>query len=206
MVIDYNEKYQGYIGIDEVARGNFFGPSLFVGVCLKVPYNELSFAVDSKTTTKEQRKELYDKIITKVDYHLVRISPQNIDKHGLSKSIKGALEEIINHFPDKKFIYDGKAKFGVENPMLETEIQADSKVVAVSCASIIAKYNLDLLMEEYHKNYPNYGFDTHAGYATKKHIQSVKEYGFLEDHRMSYNVKELEEFKQSINGSSNILF
>lgn len=56
MVIDYNEKYQGYIGIDEVARGNFFGPSLFVGVCLKVPYNELSFAVDSKTTTKEQRK------------------------------------------------------------------------------------------------------------------------------------------------------
>ena len=64
MVIDYNEKYQGYIGIDEVARGNFFGPSLFVGVCLKVPYNELSFAVDSKTTTKEQRKELYDKIIT----------------------------------------------------------------------------------------------------------------------------------------------
>lgn len=126
---------------------------------------------------------------------MVKISPQKIDKDGLSKSIKEALEEIMIYFKGRKTIYDGKTKFGVESPLLETEIKADGKVISVSCASIIAKYNLDLLMETYHKKYPQYGFDTHAGYATKRHIQAVKDYGFLPDHRMSYNVKELEEFK-----------
>lgn len=192
---DYNKEFDGYIGIDEVARGNFFGPSLFVGCDLKVPYTELSFAVDSKTTKKEQRKRLFEKIKDKVEYHLVEIPPSRIDDMGLSKSIKGALEEIINHFGDKKYLYDGKAKFGVENENLETLVKADGKVISVSCASIIAKYHLDLKMEEFDKKYPEYGFLNNAGYATKAHIQAVKDYGFLKEHRMSYNVKELEYLK-----------
>jgi ribonuclease HII len=194
--MNYNEKYDTYIGIDEVARGNLFGPSIFVGVDLKVPYSELSFAVDSKTTTKEQRKELYHKIINNVDYHLVKIPPSSIDDKGLSLCIKGALEELIAYFDGRYIVYDGKTKFGVEYPLLETEVKADGKVVSVSCASIIAKYNLDLLMEEYHSKYPEYGFNTHAGYGTKKHIQAIKDHGFLPDHRMSYNVKELDYMKK----------
>jgi len=190
-MLDYNKEYDGYIGIDEVARGNFFGPSLFVGCDLKVPYDELSFAVDSKKTNKKQRLELFEKIKDNVDYYLVEIPPTKIDEVGLSSSIKGALEEIINHFSDRKFLYDGKAKFGVEHSTLETLVQADGKVISVSCASIIAKYHLDLKMAEYTKKYPEYGFDKHAGYATKQHIQAVKDYGFLKEHRMSYNVKEL---------------
>lgn len=192
---NFNEKYDGYVGIDEVNRGGLFGPSIFVGVSLKVPYTELSFAVDSKTTTKEQRKALYTKIINNVDYRLVEIPPQKIDSDGLSKCIKGALDEITNHFDGRKIVYDGKAKFGCEYALLETEVKADSKVVSVSCASIIAKYNLDLIMEDYDKKYPNYGFANHAGYGTERHIEAIKKYGFLPDHRMSYNVKELEPLK-----------
>jgi ribonuclease HII len=201
---NYNIKYDGYVGIDECSRGNVFGPCLFVGVSLKVPYTELSFAVDSKTTTKEQRKVLYSKIIDNVDYHLVKIPPQKIDADGLSKCIKEALDEITNHFNGRKIVYDGKAKFGCEYPLLETEIKADSKVVAVSCASIIAKYNLDLIMEEYHKVHPQYCFNTNAGYGTEKHIDAIKKYGFLPDHRMSYNVKELEYLKSK--NSTSLLF
>ena len=201
--MDYNEKYKGYIGIDEVARGNFFGPSLFVGCDLKVPHNELSFVVDSKKTKKTQRKELYEKIKNKVEFHLVEIPPSTIDKIGLSKAIKGALEEIITHFGDRDYLYDGKTKFNVENKRLNTLVKADDKVISVSCASIIAKYHLDLKMEEYNKKYPEYGFANNAGYATKQHIEAVKNHGFLKEHRMSYNVKELEHLKGS---NTNILF
>ncbi len=188
----------------EVARGNLFGPSLFVGVSLNAPYTELSFAVDSKTTTKEQRKDLFGKIKDHVEFHMVKIPPQKIDSDGLSKCIKGALDEIAGHFLGRKIVYDGKAKFGCEYPLLETEVKADSKVVAVSCASIIAKYHLDLIMEDYHKKYPEYGFNTNAGYGTEKHIEAIKKHGFLPDHRISYNVKELEPLKNK--QSTDLLF
>ena len=182
----------------EVARGNLAGPCLFVGVSLKVPYSELSFAVDSKTTTKEQRKELYSKIIDAVDYHMVQIPPKKIDSDGLSLCIKDALDKIIKKFDGRKVIYDGKAKFGCDYPLLETEIKADAKVVAVSCASIIAKYNLDLIMEEYHQKWPAYNFIKNSGYATNGHIDAIKKYGYTPIHRKSYKIKELEEF---INGN-----
>lgn len=202
--MNYNEQFDGYVGIDEVNRGGLAAQAIFVGCDLKVPYTELSFAVDSKTTNKKQRKELFEKIKDKVDFHLVEIPPETIDTIGLSRGIKGALEEIINHFGDRKFIYDGKAKFGVENQDLETLVKADGKVVSVSCASIIAKYHLDLAMEKYDEMYPNYGFINHSGYGTKAHIQAIKDYGFLPIHRMSYNVKELEYLKNKDN--TDILF
>ena len=186
--MDYNERYDGYVGIDECARGNLAGPCLFVGVSLNVPYSELSFAVDSKTTTKEQRKELYAKIIDNVDYHMVQIPPKKIDSDGLSKCIKGALNEIAGHFLGRKIVYDGKAKFGCEYPLLKTEVKADSKVVAVSCASIIAKYNLDLIMEEYHQKWPEYNFIKNSGYATNEHIVAIKKYGYTPVHRKSYKI------------------
>ena len=202
--MDYNERYDGYVGIDECARGNLAGPCLFVGVSLKVPYSELSFAVDSKTTTKEQRKELYAKIIDKVDHHMVQIPPKKIDSDGLSLCIKDALDKIIKKFDGRKVVYDGKAKFGCDYPLLETEVKADAKVLAVSCASIIAKYNLDLIMEEYHQRWPAYGFNTNAGYGTAGHINAIKTHGFLPIHRMSYNVKELEYLKN--NQATDLLF
>lgn len=202
--MNYNEQFDGYVGIDEVNRGGLAAQAIFVGCDLKVPYTELSFAVDSKTTNKKQRKELYDKIKDKVDFYLVEIPAERIDTIGLSKSIKSALEEIINHFGNRNFIYDGKAKFGVDNKNLETLVKADGKVVSVSCASIIAKYHLDLAMEQYDELYPNYGFINHSGYGTKAHIQAIKDYGFLPIHRMSYNVKELDYLKDK--GKTDILF
>ncbi len=182
----------------ECARGNLAGPCLFVGVSLNVPYSELSFAVDSKTTTKEQRKELYAKIIDSVDYHMVQIPPKKIDSDGLSLCIKDALDKIIKKFDGRKVVYDGKTKFGCDYPLLETEVKADAKVVAVSCASIIAKYNLDLIMEEYHQRWPEYNFIKNSGYATNEHIVAIKKYGYVSIHRKSYKIKELEEF---INGN-----
>ena len=203
MDIDYNKQYDGYIGIDEVARGNLFGPSLFVGVKLLVPYEELGFAVDSKTTMKSQRAEMIEKIKNGVEYCLVEIPPSDIDSKGLSICIKGALETIKEYFgSDNNFLYDGNKTFGATD--IETLVKADGKVISVSCASIIAKATLDILMESYHKQFPDYGFDTNAGYGTKKHIQAIKEHGYTSLHRKSYKIKALEEF--DIKNTTDILF
>ena len=190
MDIDYKKQYDGYIGIDECARGNLFGPSLFVGVKLKVPYEELNFAVDSKTTKKSQRADMIEKIKNSVEYCLIEIPPQDIDSKGLSPCIKGALEAIKEYFgTNEKYLYDGSSTFNCEG--ISTLVKADGKVISVSCASIIAKNFLDILMEQYDVDYPEYGFIKNSGYGTKQHINAIKEHGYTPLHRLSYKIKEL---------------
>lgn len=186
---NYNEEYLNYIYIDEVSRGNLAGPSIFCAVDLKVPYEELSFAVDSKTTKKKQRSEMINKIKENTEYFLVFIDNTKIDSDGLSKCIKDALNEIKEHFPDRQYLYDGNKTFGTTD--IETLVKADAKVIGVSCASIIAKYTLDLKMEEFDSLYPQYGFLSNSGYGTKAHIEAIKKYGYCPIHRRSYNIKEL---------------
>ena len=49
-------------------------------------------------------------------------------------------------------------------------------------------------MKELAKNYPQYGFEKHAGYPTKAHIEVIKQYGPTKFHRQAFRgVKEFTE-------------
>ena len=110
------------------------------------------------------------------------------------KEIKNTLNIILNDFQDyNEIIYDGNNNFGFEK--IKTIVKADDKIIGVGLASLIAKYHLDEYMEKEHKKYPQYNFISHAGYATKEHIENVKKFGYLENHRKSYKIKELENEK-----------
>lgn len=46
-------------------------------------------------------------------------------------------------------------------------------------------------MYELDKKYPNYGFKSHKGYPTKKHIEAINNYGLIDGYRKTYGpVKE----------------
>lgn len=197
--MDLNEKYKDYVFIDEAGRGNLAGFCVFCGLVLLSDPHELSFAIDSKKTTKQQRAKWASIIKSKSESIIIKIPAEKIDQIGLSKCISGALEEIKLHFPNKQFLYDGNKTFGVSG--IETLVKADALVTGVSCASILAKEQIDLSMEEFDKLYPEYGFCTNAGYGTKKHIEAIKEYGYTPIHRKSYKIKELEKSSEP-----NILF
>jgi ribonuclease HII len=52
-------------------------------------------------------------------------------------------------------------------------IKGDSKVLSIAAASILAKNYRDRLMIELHEEFPEYGWNTNFGYATKsirKHL------------------------------------
>jgi Holliday junction resolvase-like predicted endonuclease len=74
----------------------------------------------------------------------------------------------------------------LEHPSQETIIGGDNKVPAISAASIVAKVTRDRIMLEYHKVYPQYGFDRHKGYGTKAHLAALAEYGACPIHRQSF--------------------
>ena len=64
--------------------------------------------------------------------------------------------------------------------------RADSKVAAISAASIIAKVARDNEMLELDKQYPEYGFSAHKGYPTKMHREALIKYGVTSVHRTSF--------------------
>ena len=71
-------------------------------------------------------------------------------------------------------------------------IKGDSKVAAISAASILAKTARDELMLELHERYPHYGFAKHKGYPTAEHLAALREHGVSIVHRKSFRpVREL---------------
>ncbi|HQB64465.1 MAG TPA: ribonuclease HII, partial [Fibrobacteraceae bacterium] len=70
-------------------------------------------------------------------------------------------------------------------------IKGDSRIVSISAASILAKVFRDRYMEDLAKKYPGYGFEMHAGYGTKKHLEAIRLLGFSDVHRKSFHPKSL---------------
>jgi len=175
---------KGLCGIDEAGRGPWAGPMTIAGVKLHKNIKELD---DSKKLSEKKREFLYDIIIKNSSYHIVSIDNHTIDKLGLSKCLKNAIEEIMNNIDATAYLMDGNTSFGIKN--LEHKIKADASVKEVSAASILAKVTRDRYMVKIAKDYPNYSFEKHKGYGTKVHKIAILEYGFCPIHRISYNIK-----------------
>ena len=82
-------------------------------------------------------------------------------------------------------ILDGNFKINVLIPQ-KPIIKADEKVFSCSAASILAKVYRDRIMERYHREYPEYGFERHKGYPTKYHVRMLRKYGACKIHRESF--------------------
>ena len=73
----------------------------------------------------------------------------------------------------------------VELPQVPV-IKGDAKCLSVAAASILAKVTRDRMMEEYDRQYPEYGFAAHKGYGTKAHIEALQKYGPCPIHRRTF--------------------
>lgn len=174
-------------GIDEAGRGPIAGDLVMAGCILT---GEVAGLNDSKKLTEKKREALYELIIQNSEYHVAKFTPKQIDEDGISKCLAAGLREIMSHVKTDSYLFDGNTTFGVEG--LETMVKADGKVAEVSAASILAKVTHDRDIKEEAKKYPEYEFEKHKGYGTKRHIELIKEFGYCDIHRRSYKLKALE--------------
>jgi ribonuclease HII len=65
-------------------------------------------------------------------------------------------------------------------------VKWDTLIDEIKAASIIAKVFRDYVMDCYSLVYPDYGFDLHKWYGTKKHMEALKKYWVVWIHRKSY--------------------
>lgn len=184
------------VGIDEAGRGPLAGP-VAVGIC-KVPA-DFDFAIfpnlkDSKKLSEKKREEFFEKMnqLKKegiLDFTVALVSNNTIDRSGIVFAIKSGIKDILQKlsisFDDMIFL-DGGLVTGNEYKNQKTVIKGDELIPVISLASIAAKVSRDRYMKKISKDFPEYGFEVHKGYGTKKHIVMVKKYGLSQIHRRSF--------------------
>jgi len=180
-------------GVDEVGRGPLAGPVVAAAVILD-PQRPIEGLMDSKMLTEKKREKLSAVIKQQaLAWSLGRAEVEEIDHINILQAsllaMKRAVEGLATQ-PDMALV-DGNKLPDLECPA-EAIVKGDSKVPAISAASIIAKVARDNEMLELDAQYPGYGLAKHKGYPTKVHLQALEELGVSPIHRISYKpVKQL---------------
>lgn len=175
-------------GVDEVGRGPLVGP--VVASCVVLPENyTLNGLTDSKKLSKKQREKYY-KIIEEdaLGIGIGVVSEKVIDEINIYEATKIAMKEAIKDCSKKiriEHVLIDAMKLDIDIPTTSI-IKGDLKSITISAASVIAKVTRDKMMEDLDKIYPMYGFKDNAGYGTKKHIEAIKEYGIIDEHRKTF--------------------
>lgn len=195
----YTEKVNFIVGVDEAGRGPLCGP--VVAACCILPKEYKNEHInDSKKLSEKKREIAYKEIIENaLDYGIGIVDTKRIDEINIYEATKEAMHIAISKL---KISYDliltDAMKLQNEKVEVIPLIKGDAKCECIAAASIIAKVTRDHILEEYDKKYPQYGFKSHKGYGTKKHIEAIKQYGIIKDfHRESYEpIKSLIKNKQ----------
>ncbi|CAA7197155.1 ribonuclease HII [Chryseobacterium potabilaquae] len=178
-------------GCDEVGRGCLCGPVVAASVILDENFNQ-SLINDSKKLSFKTRMELDSYIKDNVkNYAIAELSAEFIDQHNILNASIHAMHNALDKLTIKPelILVDGN-KFHPYNYIPhECIIKGDSKVLAIAAASILAKNYRDKLMINLHDEYPEYGWNTNFGYATKKHQEALIKHGPTKYHRKSFRLK-----------------
>lgn len=183
----YKDNIKLIAGVDEVGRGPLCGPVVAAACILKENYY-IEGLNDSKKLTEKKREKLFDILINDcVAYGIGIVSPKRIDEINILEASKEAMKIALDNLNVKpEHVLIDAVKLDIDIPSTAI-IKGDAKSASIAAASIIAKVTRDRMMYELDKEYPEYGFGSHKGYPTKKHIEAVKEHGVLDFYRFTFS-------------------
>lgn len=191
VLYEQEARSQGFLtiaGIDEAGRGPLAGP-VHAAACI-IPEGVFFRGIDdSKKLTAEERSSLYESITTHPDvsFSVDFIPNEEIDRLNIFQATMLAMLKTLaglQKTPDYLLV-DGLQLPHATIPCKKI-IKGDSLSQSIAAASIIAKVTRDRVMVEYDKQWPQYGFGQHKGYATVQHIEAIKAHGPCPIHRMTY--------------------
>ena len=175
-------------GVDEVGRGCLAGSVVAAAVILDAT-KPIAGLADSKKLTERKREYLSQIIQEKaLSWAIAEASVVEIDSLNILQATLIAMQRAVaglQQQPDRVLV-DGNRLPSLTMPA-QAIIKGDSKIAAISAASIIAKVYRDKLMVDYHRQYPNFSFHLHKSYGTSQHLLEIQQFGFLEIHRKTFN-------------------
>jgi ribonuclease HII len=174
-------------GVDEAGRGPLAGPVVAAAVILD-DQNPIRGLADSKVLTARKRELLYDEIRAKaLCCSIAQASVEEIDEINILQATMLAMRRAVEGLRLKpaKVLVDGN-RLPVLDALAEAIVKGDSKVAAISAASILAKVTRDRWCAELDAQYPQYGFAGHKGYGTAEHLRALQTHGACPQHRRSF--------------------
>ena len=155
-----------------------------------LPQNSMIEGVnDSKKISEKKREKIYENIISEaISYGIGIIYQEEIDEINILQATKKGLNLAVKQMEIKPniILVDALNEIDTCGIPYKSIIKGDAKCYSIAAASIIAKVTRDRIMREWDKVYPEYGFSSHKGYGTAKHIEAIKKYGPCIIHRKSF--------------------
>lgn len=181
--------YKGilYAGCDEAGRGPLAGDVVAAAVILD-PENPIEGLDDSKKLTEKKRELLFEEITLKAkSWYVARATVIEIDQINILQASLLAMKRAVQglHIKPEHVLVDGNKLPKWKYPA-EAVVKGDSRVAAISAASILAKVVRDREMVALDKKYPGYGLADHKGYPTKMHMEALSRLGFTPIHRKTF--------------------
>ncbi|VVE26370.1 Ribonuclease HII [Pandoraea terrae] len=174
-------------GVDEVGRGPLAGPVVTAAVILD-PARPIEGLADSKKLTARRREALFDEIAEKaLAFFVAEASVEEIDSLNILHATMLAMQRAVAGLPrvPALALIDGNRCPQLPMPA-QAIVKGDDKVPAISAASILAKVTRDRQLTALHEQFPQYGFDEHAGYGTPRHLAALRAFGPTPHHRRSF--------------------
>lgn len=184
----YEKGFQKICGIDEAGRGPLAGPVVVAGVIM--PQDSMIEGVnDSKKVSEKKREKLYDVILEEaISYSVAIIGQDVIDEINILNATKQGVTNVVERLNVKPdlIVVDALTHINTKGIPYDSIIKGDAKCYNIAAASIIAKVTRDRIMRQWDEIYPQYGFTSHKGYGTAKHMAAIREYGLCPIHRRSF--------------------
>ncbi|ERS10471.1 ribonuclease HII [Marinobacter sp. C1S70] len=181
--------YRGSLlaGVDEVGRGPLIGAVVTAAVILD-PVRPIPGLADSKKLTEKKRLRLYDDILENAAaWSLGRCEASEIDELNIYQATMLAMKRAVEglSIAPEYVLVDGNRCPKWRWPS-EPVIKGDSRVEAISAASILAKVTRDREMEALDVRFPGFGLAQHKGYPTPVHLEALNRLGVTPEHRRSF--------------------
>ena len=174
-------------GVDEVGRGPLAGPVVAAAVILD-PENLPAGVNDSKALSSKQRDAAFDQIMTRaLAVGVASVTATEIDRLNIRQASLAAMARAVGALAltPAYVLVDGRDRPPLSCPSSPI-IKGDSISLSIAAASIVAKVSRDGMMRQLAMHYPDYGFETNAGYAAKRHLAALATLGPTPLHRFSF--------------------
>lgn len=184
---DFSQGYAYVAGVDEVGRGPLAGPVVAAAVILD-PARPIEGLADSKVLSEAKRERLAETIRQRaLAWGVGRAEVEEIDHINILQASLLAMQRAVAALPvpPQFALIDGNRCPALPCPA-EAIIKGDSKVAAISAASILAKVVRDRELIELDSVYPGYGLAKHKGYPSRQHLEALTRLGVTPIHRRSY--------------------
>ena len=190
MLLPYHKLGRLEAGCDEAGRGCLAGPVFAAAVILPEGFDDPELN-DSKQLKKEERERLRERIEREaLAWAVASYSVAEIDRFNIFQSSYRAMHRALGQLsrvPDFLLI-DGKFFLPYGDLPHLCVIKGDGKYQSIAAAGILAKTHRDEYMSHLHVKYPQFSWNTNAGYPTIAHRRAIEEYGATEHHRMSFRL------------------